>query len=86
MNFYSITIVRPGDCLRSVRNISEIGDCLITDKKLALKNAKYITIDNEEFVFIDLTDEISLSNYMKVLVTKGNFYFYIKRLLISNTF
>lgn len=47
-------------------------------KKLALKNAKYITIDNEEFVFIDLTDEISLSNYMKVLVTKGNFYFYIK--------
>lgn len=37
MNFYSITIVRSGDCLRTVRNISEIGDRLITDKKLALK-------------------------------------------------
>lgn len=37
MNFYSITIVRSGDCLRTVKNISEIGDCLITDKKLALK-------------------------------------------------
>ena len=47
-------------------------------QKLTPKNAKYITIDSEEFVFIDITDEISLSNYMKVLITKGNFYFYIK--------
>lgn len=37
MNYYSICIVYPGDCLRSVKNISEIGDYLITDKKLALK-------------------------------------------------
>ncbi len=37
MNFYSITIVRAGDCLRTVKCISEIGDSPITDKKLALK-------------------------------------------------
>lgn len=37
MNFYSISIARVGDCLRTVKNISEIGDCPITDKKLALK-------------------------------------------------
>ena len=37
MNFYSITIVRPGDCLRSVQNISEINDCPITDKKAVKK-------------------------------------------------
>lgn len=37
MNFYSITIVRAGDCLRTVNIISETDDCLITEKKLALK-------------------------------------------------
>lgn len=37
MNFYSISIARVGDCLRTVRNISEIGDCPITDKKVAMK-------------------------------------------------
>lgn len=37
MNFYCITIVRAGDCLRSVQNIDELGDCLIKDKKVALK-------------------------------------------------
>lgn len=47
-------------------------------QKLLPKNAKYITIDNEEFIFNDLTNELSLSNYMKILITKGNFYFYIK--------
>lgn len=37
MKFYSITIVRSGDCLRTVKNISEVGDSLITDKKVAMK-------------------------------------------------
>ena len=37
MNFYSITIVRPGDCLRTVDNISEVGDSPIIDKKVAIK-------------------------------------------------
>ncbi len=37
MNFYSITIARSGDCLRTVKNISEIDDCPITDKKVVKK-------------------------------------------------
>lgn len=37
MKFYSITIVRSGDCLRTVKNISEVGDSPITDKKVAMK-------------------------------------------------
>lgn len=37
MNFYCITIVRSGDCLRTVQNISELGESLIKDKKVALK-------------------------------------------------
>lgn len=37
MNYYTICIVYSGDCLRSVKNISEIGDYLIKDKKVALK-------------------------------------------------
>ena len=37
MNFYSITIAHVGDCLRTVKNISEIDDSPITDKKFAIK-------------------------------------------------
>ena len=54
MNFYSITIVRSGDCLRTVRNISEIGDSPITDKKVAMK------IFNQQKKDLDYGDYISL--------------------------
>lgn len=37
MNFYSITIVRSGDCMFSVKNISEVGGSLISDWKVAKK-------------------------------------------------
>ena len=37
MNFYCITIVRVGDCFRTVQNISEFGDSPITNKKVAMK-------------------------------------------------
>ena len=63
MSFYSITIVRAGDCLRTVKNISEIGDRLITDKKVAMKifnqqkkdlcSGDYIAIYENGFVFKD---------------------------------
>ncbi len=54
MNFYSITIVRPGDCLRTVDNISEIGDCLITDKKIALKiyNQQIKDLEHGDYIAI----------------------------------
>ena len=37
MNFYSICIARVGDCLRTVKNISEVDNCPITDKKVVKK-------------------------------------------------
>ncbi len=37
MNFYSITIARSGDCLRTVKNISEVGGSPISDWKVAKK-------------------------------------------------
>lgn len=54
MNFYSITIVRVGDCLRSVINISDIDGCPITDKKLALK------IFNQQKKYLYFGDSICL--------------------------
>ncbi len=54
MNFYSITIVRSGDCLSTVKNISEIGDSPITDKKVAMK------IFNQQKKDLDLGDYIVL--------------------------
>lgn len=37
MNFFSITIVRAGDCMRSVKNISEFRGSPISDWELAKK-------------------------------------------------
>lgn len=63
MNFYSISIARSGDCLRTVQNISEIDDCPIIDKKVAMKifnqqkkdlcSGDYIAIYENGFVFKD---------------------------------
>ena len=54
MNFYSIIIVRPGDCLRTVKCISEIGDCPITDKKVVKK------IFNQQIKDLESGDYISI--------------------------
>lgn len=64
MNFYSISIARSGDCLRTVKNISEIDDCPINDKKLALRiynqqkrdlcSGDYIAIYENGFVIKEL--------------------------------
>lgn len=54
MKFYSITIVRAGDCMCSVKNISEVGDSLITDKKVAMK------IFNQQKKDLDYGDYIAL--------------------------
>ena len=55
MNFYSITIVRAGDCLRTVKNISEIDDCPITDKKVVKK------IFNQQIKDLNKGDYIAIS-------------------------
>ena len=54
MNFYSITIVRAGDCLRTVKNISEIGDSPITDKKVVKKifNQQIKDLDHGDYIAI----------------------------------
>ena len=54
MNFYSITIARANDCLCSVKNISEVGDSPITDKKVAMK------IFNQQKKDLDYGDYIAL--------------------------
>ena len=46
-------------------------------------NSKKITIDSQEFLFTDITDDISneVNNYkkgfMKILINRGNFFYYI---------
>lgn len=54
MSFYSITIARSRDCLCTVKNISEIGDSPITDKKVAMK------IFNQQKENLDFGDYIGL--------------------------
>ena len=64
MNFYSISIARVGDCLRTVQNISEIDDCPITDKKVIkkifnkhikeLEHGDYIAIYENGFCITEL--------------------------------
>ena len=52
------------------------------EKLINLKDKKII-IDNQEFSFIDITDDIlnEINNYkksfMKILINKGNFFYYI---------
>lgn len=54
MNFYSISISRVGDCLRTVQNISEIDDCPITDKKVVNKifNQQIKDLDHGDYIAI----------------------------------
>lgn len=54
MNFYSISISRVGDCLRTVQNISEIDDCPITDKKVVKKifNQQIKDLDHGDYIAI----------------------------------
>ena len=46
-------------------------------------NSKKITIDSQEFLFTDITDDISnevnnyKKEYMKILINRGNFFYYI---------
>lgn len=54
MNFYSISIARAGDCLRTVKNISEIDDCPITDKKVVKKifNRQIKELEHGDYIAI----------------------------------
>lgn len=54
MNFYSISIARVGDCLRTVQNISEIDDSPITDKKVVKKifNQQIKDLDHGDYIAI----------------------------------
>lgn len=45
-----------------------------------LNNRTIITIDNEDFLFTDLTNDFTMSNYMRILISKGNFFYYINNI------
>ena len=45
-----------------------------------LNNNTVITIDNENFLFTDLTEDFTMTNYMRILISKGNFFYYINNI------
>lgn len=88
VNFY---VMIPNYYIDELKSIDKNNKIYIIQRKSSINkngelinnNSKKITIESQDFLFTDITDDISneVNNYkkgfMKILINKGNFFYYI---------
>ena len=88
VNFY---VMIPNYYIDELKSIDKNNKIYIIQRKSSINqngeliniNSKKITIDSQEFLFTDITDDISnevnnyKKEYMKILINRGNFFYYI---------
>ncbi len=89
VNFY---VMIPNYYIDELKSIEKNNKIYIIQRKNSINkngelinnnNSKKITIESQEFLFTDITDDISneINNYkkgfMKILINRGNFFYYI---------
>ena len=88
VNFY---VMIPNYYIDELKSIDKNNKIYIIQRKSSINkngelinnNSKKITIESQDFLFTDITDDVSneVNNYkkgfMKILINKGNFFYYI---------